>query len=346
MSANRIPSLDGIRSLAFGLVFFAHSGLEHLIPGGFGVTIFFVLSGFLITTLLRTEFERSGAISFRNFYWRRALRILPPLYLTLPLTVLLHWLVSQPAEQTWTAVLSLAGFIGNYYTALTDYAGVPEGAGVTWSLAIEEHYYLLYPPLALWLLKRGDPRSSLRILAAIGGLILAWRLVLWYGFDASFLYLYSATESRADALLYGSLLALVYNPWLDPPPAATPMRDRLWLLASLALLLFSFLWRDEVFRSTFRYSLQALALLPLFWLAIARSDWWLMRWLNHPWLIEIGGLSYTLYLVHHAIIETIARVLPNLPVAAMLLLAFPPSWLWAKLMQRLVEQPLARLRKH
>jgi peptidoglycan/LPS O-acetylase OafA/YrhL len=85
-----IPSLDGIKAISFFLVFFAHAGFGRvLVPGGFGVTIFFLLSGFLITTLLRMEYQRIKRISLKEFYLRRALRILPPLYVTLGLSILL-----------------------------------------------------------------------------------------------------------------------------------------------------------------------------------------------------------------------------------------------------------------
>src|SRR5689334_10066848 len=78
-----IPSLDGIRAAAVGLVFLAHAGLNERVPGNFGVTVFFFLSGFLITTLLRMEFDKTGRISLKAFYPRRTLRILPPMYLVL-----------------------------------------------------------------------------------------------------------------------------------------------------------------------------------------------------------------------------------------------------------------------
>src|SRR5688572_24293346 len=77
--SSTIPSLDGIRAIAVSLVFLAHSGLEHLIPGGLGVTIFFVLSGYLISTLMRIEHASCQALDFRAFYLRRLLRLMPPL---------------------------------------------------------------------------------------------------------------------------------------------------------------------------------------------------------------------------------------------------------------------------
>src|SRR5205823_2329618 len=85
-----IPSLDGIRAAAVMLVFVAHAGLNERVPGSFGVTAFFFLSGFLITTLLRMEFDRTGGVSLSAFYLRRSLRIFPPAYLVLFLATALN----------------------------------------------------------------------------------------------------------------------------------------------------------------------------------------------------------------------------------------------------------------
>ena len=84
-----IPALDGIRAVSIAIVFIAHAGLGSIIPGGFGVTVFFFLSGFLISTLLRKEFAKQQSISFKNFYIRRALRIFPPFYSALAFAVLI-----------------------------------------------------------------------------------------------------------------------------------------------------------------------------------------------------------------------------------------------------------------
>ena len=84
-----IPALDGFRALAIAIVLTSHIGLERIVPGKFGVTLFFFLSGYLITTLLRREVARTGRIDFRAFYRRRAVRILPPLYITFAFFLLL-----------------------------------------------------------------------------------------------------------------------------------------------------------------------------------------------------------------------------------------------------------------
>src|SRR5580698_832600 len=111
-----IPSLDGIRAISFFLVFFAHAGLgEVIIPGGFGVTIFFLLSGFLITTLLRLEFARYRRVSLGGFYLRRVLRILPPLYVTLLLAVALFGIGKGDPAIPVAGTLAQILQVSNYY---------------------------------------------------------------------------------------------------------------------------------------------------------------------------------------------------------------------------------------
>src|SRR5262245_34585181 len=143
-----IQSLDGIRAYSFLLVFFAHAGLDNYIPGGFGVTVFFFLSGYLITTLLRLEWEQHGSISFRDFYLRRALRILPPFYIVLSAAALLAvvgivGVVNAPLRAT--PILAQALHVSNYWIIANTTNDLPVGTGVYWSLAVEEHFYLVFP---------------------------------------------------------------------------------------------------------------------------------------------------------------------------------------------------------
>src|SRR4051812_40780121 len=162
-----IPSLDGIRAVSFLLVFLAHAGLAHLLPGGFGVTIFFFLSGYLITTLLRIEFDVTGSISLRLFYLRRILRILPPFYLILALATLLAFVGVLKAPLLPLGVLSQALHFSNYYAAHNGYYGLAAGTGVYWSLAVEEHFYLVFP-LAYLLLRRRLPAVAQQLPLLIG----------------------------------------------------------------------------------------------------------------------------------------------------------------------------------
>lgn len=343
MKAGAIPSLDGIRAVAVLLVFFAHSGLEQVVPGGLGVTVFFVLSGFLITTLMRIEHARSGRLALRAFYLRRLLRLMPPLAIVLVVTGVLSALSVIGGGFSVGGFLAALLYAGNYHVIANDFQGMPAGIGLVWSLAIEEHYYLVYPPLAVWLLRLRSTERAAAVLAALCLLVLAWRIVL-VSRGAPADHVMMATDTRADAILVGCVLALWRNPWLEPAPPR-PARDAGLAAACVAVLLFTLLVRDETFRLTVRYTLQSVAVAGLLWLAVARADRAPARWLGLRPLVYLGTISYTVYLVHHVVLLGLARHWPEwgwLPLTlagALLTLAI------AEPMRRWVEQPCAALRQ-
>lgn len=202
---NYIPSLDGIRAVAVALVVVSHAGLDHIVPGGFGVTIFFFLSGYLITTLLRNEWEKTGDISFKDFYLRRIYRIFPPLYLVLGIVVLLTWLgvVGEGKSFGIPSLLAQLFFATNYYAIVNGEGLFLPGTAVLWSLAIEEHFYFVFPVLMLFLVKRKSYRQVATIFVGICVLVLLWRIVLVYLLSLDEIYTYMASDARADSLLWG-----------------------------------------------------------------------------------------------------------------------------------------------
>jgi len=339
-----IPSLDGLRAIAVALVFFAHSGLEHVVPGGLGVTVFFVLSGFLISTLMREEFARSRTIAFGAFYLRRLLRLMPPLVVVVALAAAasaLGWIDgSFSAGGLFAALL----YGGNYHVIANDFHGMPAGLGVVWSLAIEEHYYLLYPPLALLLLRIGRPARAAAFLALACVAVLAWRCwLVWHGASAD--YLTMATDTRVDAILVGCAMALWRNPWLDAPTRLGDAAQRRLALACVVLLLATLLVRDETFRLTARFTLQSVAIAGLVWLAVARAGSAPWRWLGLPPLVYLGTVSYTVYLAHHMILLGLARHFPGWGWPALTLVGAALTLALAEPMRRWVERPFADWRR-
>jgi peptidoglycan/LPS O-acetylase OafA/YrhL len=341
-----IPSLDGIRAISFFLVFFAHAGLgERFIPGGFGVTIFFLLSGFLITTLLRLEFARYRGISLGGFYLRRVLRILPPLYVTLLLALVLYRIGEGHPPIPFAGTLSQVLQVSNYYLIYSPNAVMATGTAVFWSLAVEEHFYLLFPLLYAWMCPRFSNYQQTFILLTLCAAALAWRCVLHYYFHAEFIRTVFATDTRFDSILLGCVFAIVANPLVNDPLHGWILRRMKCLLPlCVVVLLGTFLVRDGGFRETLRYTLQGLALIPLFIAAIHYQKSWPVLFLNLPPVRFLGVLSYSLYLSHSVIMENIDKVWATSPVLAQVV-SLACALCFATLVHYWIERPCTRIRK-
>jgi peptidoglycan/LPS O-acetylase OafA/YrhL len=327
------------------MVFMSHAALPNLIPGGFGVTIFFFLSGFLITTLLRREHASTGGISLGKFYLRRVFRILPPMYIVLIVAVLLGVTGVFQSQMSLRGVLAQFAHLTNYYLIYFGQAGFAPATTVMWSLAVEEHFYLLFP-LALGLLyRRFDSRGIAGILLGVCGLVLLWRAYLIFvaGYDHD--YTYVATDTRLDSLLYGCILGVWSNPALDRSER-TPDK-RIWiavLAASIGLLMFTFLYRSESFREVFRYSLQGIALFPIFFCAVRFHHWRVFSWLETRPMRAMGLISYTFYLVHVPCLELLRRYM-DLGVWQRTVVGFLLTVAVSAAMYYFVERHMAALRR-
>lgn len=342
--AFHIPSLDGVRAVAFLIVFLSHAGLKDLVPGGFGVTIFFVLSGYLITTLLRMEFEKHHSIDLRAFYIRRSFRILPLLYLTLAAALLLRLAGQTSGELHAGAVTSQVLHWSNFYLISHGPESVVGGTIVLWSLAVEEHFYLLFP-LFFWFIHRAfRKRTQAWILVSACVACLLWRLVLIMWIHQPLVRTELGTDTRFDGLLFGCLMAIAANPALDYSPWLSPKRIRWGAILGVGVLLFTFLYRNEVFRYTWRFTLQGIALLPLFAYVIKARGSKVFRILNTRWLAQLGVLSYSLYLIHGIILDwfTIHLHSSKLLVGVM---TFSVAIILAKCLQLAVERPMQKLRR-
>jgi peptidoglycan/LPS O-acetylase OafA/YrhL len=345
-----IPSLDGLRALAVLIVVVSHSGFGDAIPGGLGVTIFFFLSGYLITTLILDERDRDGQVNIRHFYLRRAFRLLPPLVITLLVAYSLVALGVLGGGFSWQGLGSQLFYFANYFNIFfaTGHSQ-PGGTGVLWSLAVEEHFYLFFPIVMYAVFRFRNARVVLvRAFVVLCLLALAWRC--WLVAQPGFVDLrtYYATDTRFDSILFGCLLAVWRNPARLPAAAArTTMRGRDWLLcaAGVALLLATIFYRDPQFRESFRYSLQGLALLPIFYFAIRNPTAGPFRMLNTRMLARVGILSYGIYLIHDVVLEALASsVHVTVPPVVRLGLALAVSIAFASLLDRYVDPYFRRRR--
>jgi len=331
----RRPALDGIRGVAVVLVLARHVWPEGG-AGMVGVDLFFVLSGFLITCLLIEEWDERGGISFKAFYARRALRLLPAFYVMLAVFVLCSLFFARGARLDHA--LKSAGLAGTY---LTGYAAFDNffnsrPLGPVWSLAVEEQFYLLWP-LLLWLaLGRGF--SLLRCAALAVGLAvvdIAFRVVSWQHWGVR---IYTLPTTWADALFIGCAVALGWKAGLFPTRIPSALVWVGWLT-----LFFLGLWQSmRISGPTYGPVLTAIAVVSaMLVLAAVRGEGGLPTALlaSRParW---VGRRSYGIYLWNASLIYAVpATWKPHVPLA---ILAAAMSFGVAELSWRFVESPALR----
>jgi peptidoglycan/LPS O-acetylase OafA/YrhL len=270
--------------------------------GGLGVTVFFVLSGYLITSTLLKEQATQGRISLSGFYLRRALRLFPALFALLAVSALCacFWQDPTARAETYRFVLYTLCYAANWARS---YGIGHAWLGHCWSLAIEEQFYLLWPPLLVLLGKKLTTRSLLYVLLGLIGLIIINRAVLWHGPD-SFARVYNGLDTRGDALLIGCALGLLHRRGYRP--AGTRLAVCCAALLT-GIVLFGEYLPGAVMLKWGGETMAALASAVVISTATVRPPAWLCR----PWLVWVGRLSYSLYLWH---------------LPAVYLLGWPPGW--------------------
>lgn len=299
-STDYIPSLDGLRAISVSLVMVAHSGFEKTVPGGLGVTIFFFLSGYLITTLLIKETIVFNSISLKNFYIRRFLRLSPELFLL----ILYGVSVGLLYKPVYIAdIASALTYTSNYAVLYREHMG---DATVRWphlwSLAVEEHFYLTFPLLMMFTGK--NFRRLFGVLLGACAATLIWRIAIVtgvapFGFSQTGLhpYTYVASDTRVDSIAYGCLTAVGF--YLFPGRLGSAGKGCLVLAASALIMLMTLVVRSPDFRESLRYSLQGVSLL-LFFIVLFRSPAGppVIAALENQLLRRLGVLSYGAYLWH------------------------------------------------
>ena len=342
-----IPSLDGVRALSILIVFVAHAGLGGIVPAHFGLTLFFFLSGYLITTLLRMEYDKTGDVSLKQFYLRRVLRIFPPFYLVLFVASMLTALGAfKEGSIELTAITWQSLHLTNYYMIGHGWwQGMAPGTWVYWSLAIEEHFYLGFPLLYLWL-RRTLPSGGRQalVLLSVCALVLAWRCILVFVIEVSRDRTYLATDTRIDAILAGCILAVWANPVLDRHAVSDRLLAFVWLPLGVLAVVASLIPRAASFEQTFRYTLQSFGLFPFFIAAVRWHDKGPFRLLNLRPVRYLGLLSYSLYLMHMVGLWA-AGQWTKMPLLLEGVVVFAVLTVLAVLIHRFIEKPCASLRR-
>lgn len=300
------PQLDGLRGTAILSVLTGHLFESRFRGAWVGVDIFFVLSGFLITSILIAEQESTGAISLKNFYGRRALRLLPALITAVVLTGMLTLLGATPFH-------TLTGFTKAAIPALfyfSNFSNTEPGTFVhTWSLSVEEQFYLIWPLVVGGVLLVLKPRHRIALILILMATFAAIRFDLearrfpWWN-------LYTWFYTRADVLLAGALVACAASAW--PEITNTVVRK----LKPLAIVAIAFV--GYVFYTTFadhrwlyRWGLTAIALSCALILFIAQFDnnGILARVLRNKILVWFGKHSYGIYVYHMQIFWMMRHVI-------------------------------------
>lgn len=351
---NYIPGLDGMRAISVLMVLVGHFGLSHIVPAGFGVTIFFFISGFLITTLLIAEYKRDGRIGVKDFYIRRLLRLMPELLGLIVFSALIGAAFGlYPKLSDYLAALF---YFTNY---LTVYQQAVDPAGNThvfwpqlWSLAVEEHYYLTVPLLLSLLIKR----MRMLVVFMLGLLVLSLVLrCIWiYGGFAlgklQYPYTYLASETRIDSIAYGALFALFMNRARERGYSASTWVQYGALALGGAILLASLLYREPNFRETTRYSVQGIGLWLVFFHFYAGKASILMPLLELKQMRWMGLMSYGAYLWHLEYSRIAALYWPvetmsKGALAAFVILGILVSFALAFVSYQCLAKPVAKLRR-
>ena len=299
LNQRNIPALNGIRALAVILVILHHMGVTQWDLGDIGVIAFFVLSGFLITWLILGEHERTGRISIGHFYLRRALRLLPAFYafslVYIVLAVVMH------RRDDWDQYLAALLYFNDYYRWIHPSAHVPMDH--TWSLAVEEQFYLIWPWVCVWC--KCDRRRMLPVLLWTIVLVAGGRVVYQVYFSGDHSVVYYSFHTRADSLAIGCLLAVLFRTGKDYKLLAASIRYTLSPILVLALLGIS-LRLEARFGFPFQHTVGLivwpllLAVLMTQWIALSGRRMW--SWVNAEPLNTMGKWSYAAYLWHWLVV--------------------------------------------
>jgi peptidoglycan/LPS O-acetylase OafA/YrhL len=338
LSRRRLPALDGLRAIAVFTVIIYHFGFDS-VPGDLGVSAFFVLSGFLITWLLLQEFNQTGHISIGGFYFRRFLRIAPAYYGFLLIIYVeerlrgYHW--------DWSLLLSGLLYVVNYYNAFN---GHPNTAiAHAWSLGVEQQFYLIWPILISILLPKGQKFAAI-VIAGIVVVVTGWRSIAYLGFGADPSYVYNAFETRLDCLAVGCLFAICCGwSWFRDLSVAL-CRWALIPIVILVILLFSRISGSERYHYSIGFTVDSLLLAVLMVQLLLMHQDPLWSWIDHPVMVYLGRISYSLYLYHVLVLGIGHRLLSaswgvELPMTILFCLIVASGSYW------MIERPFLRFRE-
>jgi peptidoglycan/LPS O-acetylase OafA/YrhL len=354
-SEGRLPFLDGIRAFAVAAVLLFHGGVPGIGGGLLGVDVFFVLSGFLITCLLCGEYSRSATIRLGRFWAGRARRLLPALFILLLGVALYTWIFRNTLDVSSIRGDALATllYFANWHFVLTGQSYFNQGTTPSpllhmWSLSVEEQYYLVWPLIALFVLRLRGARGVAWV-ALVGSAASALLMGWMYEAGVSIDRLYYGTDTRAQALLVGSVLGALASPrqwrvvagdWVDT--TAGRITGAALGAAGAAFLLWAFhaFNGQETFLYHGGFYLVALAAGAVITAVTSWRTSLLAAFLSLRPLTYIGRISYGLYLYHWPLFLALDHAHTGLTGLALLSVRLASTFAVAVASFHLVEEPI------
>jgi peptidoglycan/LPS O-acetylase OafA/YrhL len=346
-SIRHVPALDGLRGAALlGVLFFHANGA---LPGGYlGVDLFFVLSGFLITSLLLAEHRDTGRIALSSFWVRRARRLFPALLSLMPAVAVYSWFFAGPGELPGLRADALAtlAYVANWRAVFShksywELFATPSLLEHTWSLAIEEQFYVVWPLVVVLVLRRRTSRSILALALGLTALSMAAMLALFDPAQVSRVYL--GTDTRAAGILAGAALATVLSPSTTFQARTVRLFD---VLGTASLLGLGVAWWKLSGESPFLYRggfwLTEIAVLVLVVCAVMGRRSLVARALSFRPLTLVGTISYGVYLWHWPVNVFFTTERVHLSGLWLHVLQFATTFAIAIVSYHLLEQPIRR----
>jgi len=347
-SFGKVPGFDGLRAIALLIIFVAHMNVILPIPTLLvipGATVsldaFFVLSGFLITSLLLREQFKEGRIGIGPFYRRRVIRLLPALYIVVLATALFAYFSHQWLKTEVPSIFSVVFYYANYYSASATGPLSPRlasGFQHLWSLSFEEQFYLLWPWVTIVLLTiRTRLRTVVIVLTSLIAIIAVHRFVSYHQTHAWWSLIYR-TDTRADSIMWGSLLAHI---WMRGKEPKRGVRVAGWVAVGVLLGTLTFTTENGqfVFDGGFLLIDASCAVLLL---AILDGRWGARHFFEMKPLVALGLVSYAFYLWHLPVFFAIRYFDPHWSDAVRVIVAVIVTLVLTLLSWFLIERPLMR----
>lgn len=344
-----ISYLDGFRGYAILLVILSHLHLAQMDVAYVGVTLFFYVSGLLITKLMVVEYNKLNTIHLRDFYLRRVFRLYPALLFMLAVSIIV--LLTHKYNIIWSDVFAGLFYFTNYYIVYFHQPEMdPKGyllvSNILWSLSVEEHFYVFFPLLFTWLYSN----NSRRLLYVLSILLLVFLGIRIFSAmtagdgTTAFKITYYTTHCRADSILFGCVSALLLYRY-ETGWYIRLLRSYIVTGLSVALLVFSLVYNNQFFENTFKYSLQGIAfaiLIPSFSLLYTKGI--IRQVVDNKLMVFIGKLSYSLYLFHWVALK-IGNLYYSYNDVRWYLIVVPLTIILSLISYYIVEKPFVALRR-